>query len=99
MSYAQLDAVVSKAEDIFDHFGVSGTIVFHGSEPLLMKKTLWEVVERHKDTNFGIQTNGILFDEDDAALVKERRISVGISLDAPSEEVNDYLRGKGSSER
>lgn len=48
MSYAQLDAVVSKAEDIFDHFGVSGTIVFHGSEPLLMKKTLWEVVERIK---------------------------------------------------
>lgn len=58
-------------------------------------KTVMGVVEQHEGTSFGIQTNGIPFDEDDAALVRERGVSVGISLDAPFEEVNDRLRGKG----
>jgi len=58
-------------------------------------KTVMGVVKRHEGMSFGIQTNGIPFDEDDAALVRERGVSVGISLDAPFEEVNDRLRGKG----
>ncbi len=71
-------------------------VVFHGSEPMLQKGLLMEVMDDYRhELEFGIQTNGTLLSREDAEYFMERGVSVGISLDSPREEVNDSLRGRG----
>lgn len=41
----------------------------------------------------GIQTNGLAIDHDFIALVRSRRLGVGVSLDGPA-EINDVARGR-----
>ncbi len=75
-------------------------VVFHGSEPMLQKGTLMEVMDDYRhELSFGIQTNGTLLEEEDVSYLVERGVSVGLSLDSPDERVNDSLRGKGHFER
>lgn len=82
----------------FEELGIKN-VVFHGSEPLMMKKELKEVIEDFKQMNFGIQTNGFLLTEEDAEFFKERKVNLGVSFDSPSKEVEDFLRGKGHFEK
>jgi len=70
-------------------------IIFHGVEPLLEKKLIFEAMETF-DFNYGIQTNGLLLEEDDMDFIMEKNANIGLSLDAPRKDVNDFLRGKGS---
>ncbi len=96
MTYQELEKVVEKATAFFDGKGMKGTVVFHGSEPLLNKDNIFKVIDQyHKDLNFGIQTNGLLLQEEDADFIKEKGLNIGISLDSPVEKTNDYLRGEG----
>lgn len=80
------------------------TIVFHGSEPLLMKEEIFDAIEEFEDLlYFGIQTNGTLLREDDVKFLKKHSISVGISLDSSYPETHDSLRktrnGNGTFEK
>lgn len=68
-------------------------IVFHASEPLLVKKIIFEAIEKyHKRFNFGLQTNAILLTKKDVEFLVRHRVGVGISLDSHKSNINDRLR-------
>ena len=96
MTYDELKAIVEKALEYFKSQNKKGSVIFHGTEPLLNKDNLFRIIkEYHNDLFFGLQTNGLLLTKEDAAFIKEYGINIGISLDSPIEETNDFLRGKG----
>lgn len=100
MSYPELEVIVKKASEFFRNRNMKGSIIFHGSEPLLNKENLFKIIENHgNDLHFGVQTNGFLLSEDDAEFIKEHKVNIGISLDSPIKKTNDYLRGRGQHEK
>ncbi|RAK69105.1 radical SAM protein [Phenylobacterium kunshanense] len=72
---------------------------FHGGEPTMMGprafaaacSALEASVGRAADLALSIQTNGLLVDEDWAAIFARHRVGVGVSIDGPA-EVNDRFR-------
>ena len=96
MTYQELKAIVEKASEFFNSQKRKGSVIFHGTEPLLNKDNLFQIIkEYHNDVFFGIQTNGLALTEADADFIKEYKVNIGISLDSPVEEINDFLRGPG----
>ena len=96
MTYQELKAIVEKASAFFKSQKRKGSVIFHGTEPLLNKDNLFQIIkEYHNDVFFGIQTNGLALTEQDADFIKEYKVNIGISLDSPVEEINDFLRGPG----
>ncbi|WLD23306.1 radical SAM protein [Flavobacterium dauae] len=85
-------------------------ITFHGGEPLLYGKAkmikIIEILKSIENDNLniaiGIQTNGILIDNDWCEIFKKYKIQIGISLDGV-EKINDENRidfkGKGTYDR
>lgn len=77
----------------------SATIIIHGGEPLMMKKTDFIsfikgfdiIVDNKININFVLQTNAILIDDEWCTLFKKYKISVGVSLDGSKKE-NDKFR-------
>ena len=95
MTYQELKGIVEKASAYFSQ-NKKGSVIFHGTEPLLNKENLFRIIkEYHSDLFFGLQTNGLALTEADAAFIKEYRVNIGLSLDSPVEEINDFLRGQG----
>jgi len=74
-------------------------VVFHGGEPLMLKKRQFrKVCEKLRDAigskvqlGFGLQTNAMLIDEDWVEIFAEFDIALGISLDGPA-YINDRYR-------
>lgn len=67
---------------------ITGNIVFHGGEPLLLsypKMIRFLEIVRGAKTNFKItlQTNGTLLNEKWLSILQSFRVSVGVSLDGP----------------
>ncbi len=85
-------------EHALEKFKDVETVIFHGAEPTLAFDTIAEVADSF-DLNFGVQTNGIDVKESELNFFAERNFNVGLSLDAPKEEVNDRLRGRGQFKR
>jgi uncharacterized protein len=85
----------------------SVVVILHGGEPLLAGahtidyavRAVRRAVPRSTRIRFGLQTNGLLLDERFLNLFSQHQISVGVSLDGPS-EANDrhrrYADGRGS---
>lgn len=83
------------------------TFIFHGGEPLLMKKKEFKKMINifnslkleNIDVVYALQTNGILIDKEWCEIFYEFNIGVGISLDG-KKEINDLSRvdkkGRGS---
>jgi len=76
-------------------------VIFHGAEPLLNRKALFAGIEAYgKDFRFGIQTNATLLDDEAVRFLRDRQVSIGLSLDAPTARIADRTRknweGKGS---
>lgn len=72
-------------------------IVFHGSEPLMVKETIFPIIEEFSSRmRFGVQTNAVFLTKRDVDFLKEKRVSVGISLDNSSEEQNSATRVMGN---
>lgn len=74
------------------------SIFVHGGEPLLAGKAFFkELAKRTKSfplgdqITLGVQTNGLLVDEEWADIFREFDFKVGLSLDGPK-EVHDHLR-------
>lgn len=75
------------------------SVVFHGGEPLMLKKrrfdlmcdTLRATIERAVPVDFAIQTNATLIDEEWIDIFEKHRIHVGVSIDGPP-EYNDVHR-------
>lgn len=97
MNKNQLESVLTKIHEYFERKGYNSrtkpVIVFHGSEPLLIKDTILSAIETFQDFfHFGIQTNGLLLEEADVKFFKHNDVNVGLSLDSPKRETNDLLR-------
>lgn len=76
------------------------SVVFHGGEPLLggvqqLEMLSLVLMETFADSDIklqvGMQSNGLLFSPDIGALLLDRGMSIGISLDGPP-DVNDLQR-------
>ena len=70
-------------------------ILFYGGEPLLKKKLIFDCIEfalRKKSTvRFFIQTNGYLLDEAFVRKVRDKNVSISVSLDGPP-DIHDHNR-------
>ncbi|MEI8173513.1 MAG: peptide-modifying radical SAM enzyme CbpB [Deltaproteobacteria bacterium] len=76
-------------------------IIFHGAEPLLNRDAIFAGIEAYgNDFLFGVQTNATLLDDAAVEFLTSRKVSVGISLDAPTAQIADRTRknwdGKGT---
>lgn len=94
---SQLRYILKKLDSYFDGYRSSHhakpVIIYHGSEPLLMKEMLFDsIVKFNKKFHFGIQTNAILLEPDDVKFLKSHKVSVGISLDSLDPAVNNRTR-------
>ncbi len=74
------------------------TLIFHGGEPLLLSRPrfteMCDSLRRYEKGfrfSFGLQTNGVLVDEEWIGIFEQHQISVGLSLDGPR-AVNDLHR-------
>jgi uncharacterized protein len=96
MTYQEIERITHKAIEFFRSRDTKGSIIFHGSEPLLNKDNLFKIIRDYgEEIHFGIQTNSLLLTEEDADFIKKYGVNIGISLDSPVEEINDRLRGRG----
>ena len=93
MTEEELEYIFKK---IIRHFRGSEkkpVIIFHASEPLMVKDIIFKAIVKYKDRfHFGLQTNGILLKESDVDFLKKHNVGVGISLDSFVPEVNNRLR-------
>ncbi len=68
-------------------------LIFHGSEPLMAKEAVFSAIERFRDDFvFGLQTNGMLLDDEAIAFLMDHGVGIGISLDAPDAETANAVR-------
>ena len=84
--------------------GVKPQLIFHGSEPMLAKESVFAGIESFcDDFVFGIQTNASLLDDEAIVFLKDHRVGIGISLDAPTAAIADLTRknwqGSGSFDK
>jgi len=93
MTKEQLRQVLNKALDYFAGKKRKPVIIFHASEPLLAKDAVFSAIREFKDKfSFGLQTNGLLLEKEDVEFLKEYRVGVGLSLDAPIRSLNNKTR-------
>lgn len=97
LSQAQLIWILSKIARYFKNQKRNSSnkpvIVFHASEPLLIKETIFNVISKFNHIfHFGIQTNALLLEKSDTRFLKNNDVSVGISLDSVSRKINNRTR-------
>ena len=93
MTQEELDRVLEKIAVHFKGQKRKQVIIFHASEPLLVKEILFNAIRRYKHVfKFGIQTNALLMEKKDVVFLKKHRVGVGISLDSFSPAVNNRQR-------
>lgn len=74
-------------------------IIFHGAEPLLAREAIFAGIDAFGGKfRFGVQTNATLLDEAAVKFLTERGVGIGLSLDAPVEEVANRTRKRWSGE-
>jgi uncharacterized protein len=93
MTEKELNLILSKIAKYFEKKRKKPVIVFHASEPLLVKEIMFKAIDRFKEHfYFGIQTNGLLLEDQDIRFIKDNKIGIGISLDASNAVINNRLR-------
>lgn len=93
MSRQQLLAVLNKIAEYFKGKKKRPVIIFHASEPLLVKEDIFAAIAKFRNRFlFGLQTNATLLEREDIEFLKKERVGVGISLDAASRRLNNRLR-------
>ncbi len=100
MSTEEISSALDNIQHFFETYpgsvckdGKRPVIVFHGSEPMLVKDALIEVIDRYSDRFvFGVQTNGYALDDQTSDFFRSKKVSIGISLDSPYKEVHDRIR-------
>ncbi|MBE0653800.1 MAG: radical SAM protein [Bacteroidales bacterium] len=90
LSYEKLDSILTEARKL----GVMD-ILMSGGEPLMRKKDIIRLCEKHRKLTFGLFTNGTLIDETFAdEMVRLGNLNVFISIEGFREET-DFRRGDG----
>ncbi|MFZ1414696.1 MAG: PqqD family peptide modification chaperone [Defluviicoccus sp.] len=98
MTTEEILALVDQARDL----GVARFLVT-GGEPFMVRD-IWDII-RHvtAESDLVILTNGMFFSDRNLARLKESigrgRISFQISIDGPSADLHNAIRGKGAFER
>jgi len=93
MNGKQLEYVLEQIEEYFKGSKRKPVIIFHASEPLLVKDIIFKVINDFSNQfYFGLQTNALLLEEADVNFLKEHNVGVGISLDSFEPKVNNSLR-------
>mgnify|MGYP001565924747 CR=1 FL=1 len=93
LSTKELDQILKKIAAYSKGKGRKQVIIFHASEPLIIKDMLFKAIEKYSKTfKFGIQTNGILLEKNDVDFLIKNRVGVGISLDSVSPSVHGSVR-------
>lgn len=93
MNEKELAFILRKIAKYFKRSRRKPVIVFHASEPLLVKDVIFTAINKFQDKfSFGLQTNALLLKRQDVEFLKEHRVGVGISLDSLSPFVNNRLR-------
>ena len=91
--FRALEILTAYFESTLPPESVRPQVIFHGSEPLLRREVIFPAMEQYADRfRFGIQTNATLLDDEALAFIRQRGISLGISLDAHLPEINDRTR-------
>ncbi|MDO4620335.1 MAG: radical SAM protein [Lachnospiraceae bacterium] len=90
LTYDEIDSIIRQGKELGIHL-----FMFTGGEPLVRKKDILSLAEKHNDVAFHIYTNGTLIDEDFCKEVQRLgNLSFAISVEG-FEEVNDSRRGGG----
>ena len=93
MSREELVSILQKAERYFKGQKRKAVIIFHASEPLLVKDVIFGAIEAYGEVfKFGLQTNAILLKKEDVKFLRAHRVGVGISLDSHLPVANDRSR-------
>ncbi|MEK6527860.1 MAG: peptide-modifying radical SAM enzyme CbpB [Nitrospirota bacterium] len=93
MTQEELDSILQKIAKYFAGRPKKAVIIFHASEPLLVKDIIFKAIERFKNNfYFGIQTNGLLLEDKEIKFIKDNNVGIGISLDASNAVLNNRLR-------
>jgi uncharacterized protein len=72
---------------------VKPQIIFHGAEPMMNRDVLFGAIEQFGDAFlFGVQTNATMLDQEAVAFLTGKGVSIGLSLDAPTDTVSDRTR-------
>lgn len=90
LSYEELDSVITQGKKL----GIRAYL-FTGGEPLIRKKDIFRLCEKHPDVAFHAFTNGTLIDEDFCKeCLRVGNFFVSVSIEG-FEESNDARRGGG----
>lgn len=93
MSKEQLNLVMDKIGRYFKNSRKKPVIVFHASEPLLVKDIIFDAIDEFKERfYFGLQTNALLLEKADVGFLKKHKVGVGISLDSFDHDINNRQR-------
>ncbi len=93
MTEKELFFILEKIAKYFEGNPKKAVIIFHASEPLLVKNIIFKAIEKFKKHfYFGIQTNGLLLEDKDIQFIKNHKVGIGISLDASTAEINNRSR-------
>lgn len=108
MSRETVELATRRMTDHASRHGIEAfTVILHGGEPLLagaefidaVATTLRAGIPSHIRLDLGLQTNGLLIDEDFLRVFERHAISVGVSLDGEADANDRHRRfadGKGS---
>ena len=90
LSFEVMDKVLTEGKDLGIH-----ACLFTGGEPLVRKKDIIRLCEKHQDVAFHAFTNGTLIDDDFCKeLLRVGNFFVSVSIEG-FEEANDGRRGEG----
>lgn len=91
MSYETLDSIIQQGKKLGVYF-----FIYSGGEPLVRKKDIIRLCEKHSDCQFLAFTNGTLIDKAFAdEMLRVRNFIPAISIEG-FEEATDSRRGKGT---
>ncbi len=94
MDYDTLDSIIEQGKALGVYF-----YIYSGGEPLVRKKDIIRLCEKHSDCEFLAFTNGTLIDEDFAnEMLRVKNFVPAISIEG-FEEATDSRRGKGTYQK
>ncbi len=99
MTEAELDFILRKLARYFKHTKRKQVVIFHASEPLLVKDIIFKAIAKYgKIFKFGLQTNAALLEKKDVDFLKRNFVGVGISLDSHAPLTNNKQRPGAGAE-
>ena len=91
LSYEEIDDIIRQGKDMGTYF-----YIYTGGEPLVRKKDIMKLCEKHSDAIFMCFTNATLIDDEFAEFMLRAKNFVPVISVEGFEEATDSRRGKGT---